>query len=103
MKEKAMAKPKQSTLKDKCDRALAVIDELDRLTEERKKLFEEHDALVSSLRYEEGIEGHGILLEKTFGKGNTKWGFAPVRELVIRRVPKPEVKKTTRGKRSQPL
>jgi len=76
----------KKTLKAKCERALEVVSEIERLTADRKKLYEEHDELVALFRYEKGLEAFGVTLARTFGKGNTQWGHGPVRELVIEKV-----------------
>jgi hypothetical protein len=70
-------------LKKKCERAKKVVTEIERLSAERKKLYAEHDELVSELRGQPAIESFGIRLERTFEKGNTQWGHGPVREITI--------------------
>lgn len=77
---------KPKNLKTKCARAAAVIEEIERLTVDRKKLYEEHDELVAELRNAPGLETFGIRLVSTFAKGNTQWGHGPVRELVLEKI-----------------
>lgn len=88
---------KVGDLRVKCARGRVVRQEIDRLTAERKKLYEEHDELVAALRkYEEPLIG--IRLKRTFESGNTQWGHGPVRELVIEIDEPPAAPKDTKKK-----
>lgn len=82
--------PKKKSPQDKTvfTRAAEVIDEIDRLTTQRKALYERHDELAVQLENEsaEALSKYGLVLERPFDKGNTQWGHAPVRRLKIARV-----------------
>lgn len=74
-------------------RAGVVVDEIERLTGERNKFYEEHDELAVKLRRTSRavLLEHELVLEKAFAKKNTQWGHGPVRELKLSR-PKPAKK-----------
>lgn len=79
-------KKSKSSAAQKIERVLFVISEIERLSEERKKLYEEHDELVKALNKEPNLESKGLRLRRTFEKGNTQWGHGPVREFVFEKV-----------------
>lgn len=76
------------TLKAKCARALVVYHTIEKLTEERKALYKEHDELALELRKESNLEAHGLRLRSPFEKGNTVFGHGPVRALILEPVDK---------------
>lgn len=76
---------KVAAIQKKCARALVVVSLIEKLTADRKKLYEEHDELVRELEPAIGVgtPTNGIVLRSPFSAGNTQWGHGPVRRLVI--------------------
>jgi hypothetical protein len=68
-------------------RAKAVVAEIEKLSADRKKLYEEHEELVAALEREPSLETHGLRIVDAFAKSNTAWGHGPVRRFSLEIVP----------------
>lgn len=79
----------KTDLAKKVARAKVVVALIDKLTDERKKLYGELDELVVELAPVPALEVEGLRLVDAFAKGNTQWGHGPVRRFSIEVIPPP--------------